>query len=122
MKKSILVLSISILVLVSKDCFSQKEHNVWYFGYNAGISFNSGNPVSIPGGKTYTAEGVASICDSSGNLLFYSDGITVWDVSHTAMPNGSGLLGGISSTQSAAILKKPGSTNLFYLFTAPQEY
>ena len=33
------------------------------------------------------------------------------------MPNGTGLLGDDSSTQSAVILKKPGSTYIYYLIT-----
>ncbi|MFO0478090.1 MAG: beta strand repeat-containing protein [Bacteroidota bacterium] len=33
------------------------------------------------------------------------------------MPNGTGLKGNFSSTQSALIIKQPGSTNLYYIFT-----
>ena len=33
------------------------------------------------------------------------------------MPNGSGLLGDPSSTQSGIIVPKPGSTTLYYVFT-----
>ena len=33
------------------------------------------------------------------------------------MPNGSGLLGHPSSTQSGVIVKKPGSTSIYYIFT-----
>lgn len=32
----------------------------------------------INGGMVYTYEGCSSICDSNGDLLFYSDGLTVW--------------------------------------------
>src|SRR5687768_1932810 len=81
--------------------FSQKEANIWFFGTNAGLDFNSGSPVAITGGMINTHEGCASVCDANGDLLFYSDGITVWNKNHQVMPNGSGLSGDYSSTQSA---------------------
>jgi len=113
---------ILLLVFITANfCFAQKQHNVWYFGYNAGVSFNSGAPVSISGGQTSAGEGVASICDTSGNILFYTDGITVWNRNNVIMPNGTGLLGNWSTTQSATILKQPSSANLFYIFTCPVE-
>lgn len=63
-------------------------------------------------------EGCASFSDTSGNLLFYTDGITVWDRAHQVMPNGTGLLGNSSSTQSAIVVPKPGSNySMFYIFT-----
>lgn len=36
------------------------------------------------------------------------------------MPNGTGLLGNYSSSQSAIIIPKPGSSTLYYLFTAAE--
>ena len=53
--------------------------NVWYFGYGAGVDFNSGLPVSITGGQINSAEGCASISDANGNILFYTDGVTVYN-------------------------------------------
>jgi hypothetical protein len=37
-------------------------------------------------------EGCATISNSSGQLLFYTDGITVYNRNHQVMPNGTGLL------------------------------
>ncbi len=96
---------------------ASNETNIWYFGNGAGLDFNSGSPVSISGGMVYTYEGCTSICDANGNLLFYSDGLTAWDRNHMVMPNGTGLTGDYSSTQSAMIVKQPGNTNIYYLFT-----
>jgi gliding motility-associated-like protein len=95
-------------------------NNIWYFGWNAGVDFNSGSPVGIAGGQLFTTEGCASICDNAGQLLFYTDGNSVWDRSHVVMPNGTGLLGDGSSTQSAVICPDPGSPDKFYIFTADQ--
>ena len=88
--------------------FAQKEGNIWYFGKNAGIDFNSGVPVALKDGALSTREGCASICNAKGEILFYTDGISVWDRNHKIMPNGTGLNGDPSSTQSAIIVKKPG--------------
>ncbi|MEP7169013.1 MAG: T9SS type A sorting domain-containing protein, partial [Bacteroidota bacterium] len=59
----------------------------------------------------------SSISDSAGNLLFYTNGEDVWDRNHQLMPNGTGLYGQNSSTQSCLIVKRPGWTNRYYIFT-----
>src|SRR5690606_33959812 len=56
-------------------------------------------------------------CDREGNLLFYTNGIKVWNKNHGIMPNGTGLFGDFSSSQAAVIVPKPESPNLFYIFT-----
>jgi len=116
MKKYLFIL----FLLSSLKGFTQGENNIWYFGYFAGLDFNSGSPVAISGGQTNTREGVASVSDAAGNLLFYSDGITVWDKMHAPMPNGFGLHGDPSSTQSATIVPVPGVPSQYYLFTCPE--
>jgi gliding motility-associated-like protein len=92
----------------------------WYFGSNAAVTFNSGTPVTVVGSVMNTNEGSASISDAAGNLLFYTDGTFVYDRNNTQMPNGFGLLGNASSTQSAVICPDPGNANKYYIFTADQ--
>ena len=99
-------------------CQAQHETDHWYFGTNGGMNFTSGSPVSLSDGMTNTTEGSAAISDDAGNLLFYTDGVTVWNQSQNIMVNGTGLHGGISSTQSALILPQPGSDSLYYIFNA----
>jgi len=101
----------------TQHVFSQGEANNWYFGYNAGITFNTSPPSSVTNGQLHTAEGCASISDHNGNLLFYTDGVTVWNKNHQVMTNGTGLKGHKSSTQSAIIVPKPGSTTIYYIIT-----
>ena len=96
---------------------SANEGNIWHFGQNAGIDFNSGSAIAISGGQINTNEGCASICDVNGNLLFYTDGQNVYDVNHNLMPNGNGLLGNNSSSQSSIIVKLPTSSEIYYVFT-----
>ena len=98
--------------------FSQgKEANNWYFGGNAGITFNTSPPTSLLDGQLNTEEGCATISDSDGNLLFYTDGSTIYTKSHTIMQNGSGLWGNSSSTQSGVIVPVPNNPDQFYVFT-----
>ena len=105
------------IFFVSSLTFAQGEANVWYFGHNAGLDFNNIPPTALTGGQIDTFEGCSSFSDPLGNLLFYSDGNTVWNRNHTPMPNGTGLLGDPSSSQSAMIIPKPGSTTIYYIFT-----
>ena len=100
----------------------QKESANWYFSRFAGITFNTlsgGLPTFLPGGQIsgFFQEGVAIQSDTGGNLLFYTDGRTVWDATHTIMPGGTGLGGGESSSQSVIIVPHPGDTNQYYVFT-----
>ncbi|MCX6231349.1 MAG: gliding motility-associated C-terminal domain-containing protein [Bacteroidetes bacterium] len=96
---------------------AQLESNIWYFGHNAGITFSNSPPTALTNGALDTREGCATICDNTGNLLFYTDGITVYNKLHQIMDNGSGLHGNPSSTQSAIIVPKPSGNNIFYIFT-----
>lgn len=70
-----------------------KRANYWYFGNGAGLDFSNGSPVAITNGQLDSWESCASISDINGNLLFYTDGDTVWTRNHTVMPNGTGLHG-----------------------------
>lgn len=101
--------------------YSQGEGNFWYFGANSGLDFNTGSPVALTNGALKTQEGCSTISTSAGVLLFYTDGITVWNNQHNAMPNGIGLFGDTSATQSAIILPKPGSSSIYYIFTVTAE-
>lgn len=115
-------LKIIIFLLLSFTGLSQPGPNSnWYFGVQAGITFNSGSPVALTNGALLTFEGVAAMSDQSGNLLFYTNGVTVWNRNHVPMTNGTGLLGDQSSTQSAVIVQKPGSPNIYYIFTSDND-
>ncbi len=103
--------------LYSFFTFAQGEAANWYFGKSAGISFRGDSAIAQTNSRLITEEGSASISDKNGNLLFYTNGITVWNRLHRVMPNGNGLMGMKSSTQSALILPKPGNDSIFYIFT-----
>lgn len=121
MKKTTIIIIIIITIFISHTLFAQGEANIWYFGENAGLNFNNCSPFAITDGELDTFEGCSSFSDANGNLLFYSDGTTVWNKNHEVMPNGTDLLGNPSSSQSAMIIPKPGSNTIYYLFTVGAE-
>jgi gliding motility-associated-like protein len=114
MNKLFLLIVFSFFFNISQ---AQKEANNWYFGNYLGLSFTSGSPVLLTDGQIVTDEGVATISDKNGNLLFYTDGIKVWNKLHIVMPNGFGLYGDQSSSQSAIIVPYVDDTTKFFVFT-----
>ncbi len=95
---------------------------VWAFGFHAGLDFRTSPPGSFVT-EIRTAEAAASVCNRSGNLLFYSDGSKVWNKNHKLMPNGADLTGfgndfvTGTTTQGIVIVPAPGDSNLYYLFS-----
>lgn len=114
MKHGCLLLS---LILAFSATRAQKQNNTWYFGEQAGVSFNTSPPLALTNGALSTLEGCAAISNAEGDLLFYSDGVTVWNKDHQPMINGTGLEGHSSSTQACMIVPLPYSKHIYYLFT-----
>lgn len=54
--------------------------------------------------------------DAGGQLLFYTDGKTVWNRQHSMMANGNDIGGTTVADQSGFAVKQPGSTK-YYIFT-----
>jgi gliding motility-associated-like protein len=111
------IISISLFLIIAASLFAQKQAAHWYFGENAGLDFNSGSPIALTDGQMQTTEGCATISDYDGNLLFYTNGVTIWNKNHQIMVNGENLNGDFSSTNSAIIIPKPGDINIYYVFT-----
>lgn len=95
-----------------------QQGNVWYFGNFAGLSFNTVPPSALGDGQLNSLEGTSAICDENGNVLFYTNGLTVFNRNHDLMLNGANLKGHPSTYQSSVIIPKPGSTIIYYIFTA----
>lgn len=104
-------------LLISLVTLGQGEGNIWYFGTNGGLDFNSGSPVVLENSVMESFEGSASISDGNGDLLFYTNGEMVYNRNHTIMQNGTGLAGNPGATQSGVIVPKPSSPNQFFVFT-----
>ncbi|TAF66497.1 MAG: hypothetical protein EAZ55_06115 [Cytophagales bacterium] len=97
--------------------WAQAEASVWYFGNKAGIQFINNQIVPLTSSVINTDEGCATISSPQGKLLFYTDGITLYNHLHQATPNGQELKGHSSSTQSAVVIPNPKNPYLYYLFT-----
>ena len=111
----ILIFAFSLKAQLGKEAWH------WQFGKYCALDFSSGSPV-VGTSAIITNEGCASISDpTTGQLLFYTDGVSVWNKNNTVMQNGYGLFGNTTTSQSALIVPKPGTINLFYVFTADYE-
>lgn len=69
--------------------YCQKTQNIWLFGLNKGIDFNYREPKLFTGSKLYFPYAItfsyahpSVICDSKGNLRFYSDGYHIFNHLH----------------------------------------
>lgn len=112
-----------VCMLAITENFAQNfsQHN-WYFGNSVrGIRFSrTDNSASLVTNKATPfgtgGSGVASD-QTNANLLFYTDGARVFDVTHVQMPNGFGLNALTTANQPVAISPIPGVANQFYIFT-----
>ena len=102
-----------------KICQEEKRvGNIWFFGDRAGIDFNPETPEAIPGISEMNAPaGASAISDRNGQILFYTDGATVWNKEHEIMLNGTDIGGDPLSTQSALVVPFPGDGTKYYVFT-----
>lgn len=104
--------------LLGGGALAQGQANVWYFGNaKAGLDFNLTPPQGLSNSAMVASEGVATMADSAGKLLFYTNGESVWNREHRVMANGSGLNGHISARQGALIVPQPGSRTRYFVFT-----
>lgn len=106
------------LLLFSTKVLAQKEGNWWFFGNTSSIDFSTPTPTVYTGSAMFTYDNASAVSDQNGQLLFYTNGVTVWNRFHVAMTNGTGLSGSNSGGQSALIVPQPNS-NLYYVFTVP---
>ncbi|MFY7708716.1 MAG: gliding motility-associated C-terminal domain-containing protein [Flavobacteriales bacterium] len=125
MKGLIVIIWFSVM-FSGLTAFSQFQNNNWRFGFGGGLIFDNVGSVVITTGQTNTQEGSSAISDrNTGVLLFYTDGINVWNANNEVMQNGTGLLGGTpeltSSTSAAAIVRDPNSETMYYIFTIDEQ-
>jgi len=107
-----------ILFFCAAAARGQRENNIWVFGSGAGLDFNApGNPLPFTSAINQW-EGSAAVADAvSGQLLFYTDGNTVWNAGHQVMPGGAIGVATNSTTQAALILPFPGIAGRYYVFS-----
>lgn len=101
---------------------SNQLSNQWYFGEQAGIEFTGGAQAILDANNMIAAEGCATISDVNGELLFYTNGATVWNREHAEMMGGTLIGGDQPAIQSAMILPFNGDATMFYVFTTESVY
>lgn len=105
------------IIAFALSSFSQGQYNNWYFGTKAAINITSTSVTAITSSTLYCGDASASISDNAGNLLFYTNGVDVYDKNNNLMPNGIKLGADYDNQQGVLIVPKPGNPNLYYLFT-----
>lgn len=109
--------SSSITYLEIGSCGMEVQSINWVFGDSSAMNFKDDFPVVSASSGMFSDEGCTSISDNEGNLLFYSNGVTVWNRDHEIMPNGNFLLGNRSSSQGVVAVPYPGQSGKYILFT-----
>jgi len=102
-----------------------QSNNIWYFGDGAGLDFNpdpddENAPVPRPIAEAHSQNipaGTSTISDQAGQVLFFTDGQSVWDLNGTLMENGSDIGGSNTASQAVLAVAVPTQSTLFYLFT-----
>ena len=122
---------ISGLLFLVITLTTSAQNLVWYFGasdtrttsYGLDFTGNGASQRNFESVLDYY-ESVTVVSDNAGTVLFYSDGIEVFDGSHTKMSGSPATLNGTadgpsgSSVQGAFSMLRPGSTDEYYLFTS----
>lgn len=114
MKTIILLLTFTLIHLFLN---AQNETKNWCFGGGQHLLFDIGSVQVLSNCAISTPEAASSISDTIGNLLFYTNGESVWNKMNQVMQNGNGLNGNWSATQ-CLIVKQPLSNSLYYIFYA----
>lgn len=110
-------------IIVTEYGVQNSLFNQWYFGETAGLDFNFNPPQALADeNQMFSPEGCATVSDQNGQLLFYTNGSTVWNKDHDVMVNGTGLGGDSTSAQSALILPFADDNTMFYIFSTEEVY
>ncbi|NUQ26792.1 MAG: T9SS type A sorting domain-containing protein [Saprospiraceae bacterium] len=138
----LLFILLSESITAQQPFFREKRDYVWMFGYDTTIQLNGKNnwldfndtPVSTherPGTMSIDITN-AGICDTAGNLLFYTNGFVVMNGNHEILENGEGLNPGVMTNdwvpygqplcQGALLLPLSESNSIYYLFHGRIEY
>jgi large repetitive protein len=100
-----------------------QSNNIWYFGDGAGLDFNPDpddpeGPLPRPVGHNQDIPaGTTTISDETGQVLFFTDGESVWDLNGNLMENGADIGGDNSASESVMAVPIPQNQTVFYVFT-----
>lgn len=135
-KSSFLVILLLLLLSATSHAqYDRIENAHWAFGKMIGLKFDT-IANSIPeffnsriyengNARVSYYEAAATVSDSAGNLLFYSNGSRIWNRNHKIMPNSVNGLHNYgpedemttSTSNGAVIVPFPFTPNKYYLFS-----
>lgn len=108
-------------LLLLLTCTLQAQHNkranIWYVSEGVGYDFNCTPPCPIENGNLPKSFCSASISDTSGKLLLYTDNESIWNSKHQIIPNGNGLYACSWAEQGSVFVPLASDPNLYYLVT-----
>ena len=115
--------------VLSLELAAQKQDRIWLFPDSAGIDFNDiNNPVAINCNLVPPDAVSASMADDSGNLLFYTGGVSlnlrpmrIFDRFGSVMQGGDTLIGYPWVSQGNMIIPFPDDPNKYYVFIANRD-
>ncbi len=94
----------------------------WRIGRYGGLNFSNGTSIFQYNDTLRNIVSISSMWDSSGELIFFSNGVTVWDSSFTPLPGGD-LFNtfqvpnfGANIPYCSVIIPNPGSNNEYIIF------
>lgn len=89
----------------------------WRFGWTTALDMETGPPTFQDGSAMFANESSVSVSNEAGDLLFYSEGVQVYNANDAVMPNGTGLLSNsFDFQQGVATCPLPGDPNKHLLF------
>lgn len=114
---NIFLLAFCVLSLISNQYTAAQFNRTknWVLGDSLAIDFSNATP-TVGFSSLNSLEGISAISDTNGNLLLYTNGITVWNAQHQVMPNGTGLFANLSTSNAALIVPMPAHADLYYIF------
>ena len=126
---------IFFILLGSLSLYAQKYNNTWTMGYGSGrnnMDFSGTSPISTSVGKGHWLQTTNSaICSpTTGKLLFYTNGQTIYNALEDSLQGTSGFNPnnwtnqnvGINCGQACLTLPFSTDTNLFYIFHSSRMY
>jgi hypothetical protein len=90
----------------------------WAFGNGAGIDFGvSGNSPTAVSFSGNTNEGSTVVTDTTGQMIFWSNGSAIFNRNNDVMPNGTGLQLNASATQTVAAFPSLSESGVYFVVT-----
>ncbi len=123
-QRTITAFCLVVLALRASPVCAQNSQATWVFGDRYMLQWKkdgqiSRDPVFSRLTPLRTVEGAAAISDPcSGELLFQSDGLQIWDGGGTLVPGSQGLCSGTSSRQNVVFVPWKGHPGSVILFAA----